>query len=199
MKQAEGPVKAASFLCPPSLREECAGGLAFGIGRTRENVARFGKEFPHVTDAAGRWRMLPATLPVDWEVPGRRMPHGNWTAGFWVGLLWIAYEETGEETFRNAALRWSEHLEPRKHDLTTQAVGFLFYPSFVRGYGISGDPRLRATALRAADSLWRRYNPRARLIQACGPLSHPELDGWCNIDSMMNVPLLWWAHRETGR
>ena len=28
----------------------------------------------------------------------------QWTCGFWPGEIWLAYEATGEETFKNAAL-----------------------------------------------------------------------------------------------
>jgi len=43
--------------------------------------------YPHVTEG-GRWL---------------RSADGLWTGGFWIGLLWSAFEERGDERFRAAA------------------------------------------------------------------------------------------------
>jgi len=47
-------------------------------------------DFPNTTEG-GRW-LLSA--------------HGGWTAGFWVGLLWLGHLERREERLRAEAGRW---------------------------------------------------------------------------------------------
>jgi unsaturated chondroitin disaccharide hydrolase len=75
------------------------------------------------------------------------------------------------------------------HDL-----GFLFYPSFCIGYGITKDNYLKSAALTAADSLLSRFNDKNSAITVSGD---PKESGLTAIDTMMNLPLLWWAYERT--
>lgn len=151
--------------------------------------------FPHVTDD-GRWRTWPADVYAGWD--GDRWSHGNWTCGFWVGLLWLAYLRTRDARFEGWARSFGELIAPRQHDGNTHDIGFVFYPSFALGSWVAEDERLRAPALEAARTLVTRFNPRGGYLQAWGPLDHPLARGSTAIDTMMNLPLLWWAAHETG-
>jgi unsaturated chondroitin disaccharide hydrolase len=53
-------------------------------------------------------------------------------------------------------------------------------------------------AVAAARTLARRYNARGGYLQAWGPLDHPLARRSSAIDTMMNLPLLWWAARAAG-
>jgi unsaturated chondroitin disaccharide hydrolase len=150
--------------------------------------------FPHVTDE-GRWRTWRADVFAGWD--GDRWSHGNWTCGFWVGLLWLAYLRTRDERFKRWAEHYGELVAPRSRDENTHDIGFIFYPSFSLGHWITGADEWRAPAVEAAHTLATRFNPRGGYLQAWGPLDHPLARASTAIDTMMNLPLLWWAARET--
>ena len=153
------------------------------------------REFPHVTEG-GRWRTWPADVYAGWD--GDRWSHGNWTCGFWVGLLWLAFLRTRDPRFAVWARRFGDLVAPRQHDRNTHDIGFVFYPSFALGFSVTGAEELKAPALEAARTLTTRFNPRGGYLQAWGPLDHPLARRSTAIDTMMNLPLLWWAARETG-
>ncbi|MGH2351541.1 MAG: glycoside hydrolase family 88 protein [Chloroflexota bacterium] len=171
----------------------------WAVSQVERTAARLhaegGRTFPHVTDG-GRWRTWPADVYAGWD--GDRWSHGNWTCGFWVGLLWLAYLRTGEARFERWARAFGELVAPRQDDQNTHDLGFVFYPSFALGHWITGDESLKAPAVRAARTLLKRFNPQGRYLQAWGPLDHPLARRSTAIDTMMNLPLLWWAARVTG-
>ncbi|MGW1786245.1 glycoside hydrolase family 88 protein [Streptomyces sp. NPDC002143] len=124
--------------------------------------------------------------------------NGDWVGGFWPGTLWMAWLHTEDEAFRTWALASAEKLAPRQYDTGTHDLGFLFYPSWVTAWRLTGDDVWRAGAVRAADSLIQRYNPRGRFIRAWGALTDPRNAGRVIIDTMMNLDLLAFASRQTG-
>ncbi|MEU9476023.1 glucuronyl hydrolase [Streptomyces sp. NPDC048191] len=124
--------------------------------------------------------------------------NGDWVGGFWPGTLWMAYLHSGDETFRTLALDSARKLAPRQHDTSTHDLGFLFYPSWVTAWRLTGDDTWRAGAVQAADSLIRRYNPRGRFIRAWGALDDPVNAGRAIMDTIMNLDLLDFASRQTG-
>lgn len=154
-----------------------------------------GDRFPHITEH-GRWRTLPGDDRPRWE--GGRWRHGNWTGGFWVGALWLALWATGRVSYGAMARDWLARLAGRECDETSHDLGFLFYPSHVVGHAVTGDRTLVGPALVAADRVAQRFVPAAGYIQAWGPRGHPDWIGTSTIDTMMNLPLLWWAARISG-
>ncbi|MDR1444135.1 MAG: glycoside hydrolase family 88 protein [Treponema sp.] len=117
-----------------------------------------------------------------------------WTNGFWPGILWLMYAETGSKTCRRAAEAVETRLdtalagyEGLHHDL-----GFMWTLSAGMDFKLTGNPLSRVRALHAANLLAGRYNPRGRFIRAWNK-GH---SGWIIIDSMMNLPLLYWASKE---
>ncbi|MEU8690178.1 glycoside hydrolase family 88 protein [Streptomyces sp. NPDC048665] len=124
--------------------------------------------------------------------------NGDWVGGFWPGTLWMAYLRTQDDMFRTLALDWARRLAPRRYDTTTHDLGFLFYPSWVTAWRLTGDETWSAGAVQAADSLIRRYNPRGRFIRAWGALDTPQNAGRVIMDTLMNLDLLAFASRRTG-
>ena len=112
--------------------------------------------------------------------------NGDWVGGFWPGTLWMAYLHSGDEDFRTLALDSAQGLAPRRYDTSTHDLGFLFYPSWVTAWRLTGDSTWKDGAIGAADSLIQRYNPRGRFIRAWGALSDPGNAGRVIIDTMMN-------------
>ncbi|GHE47646.1 glycoside hydrolase family 88 protein [Streptomyces capitiformicae] len=124
--------------------------------------------------------------------------NGSWVGGFWPGTLWMAWLHTEDHAFRSWAMASAEKLAPRQYDTGTHDLGFLFYPSWVTAWRLTGDDVWRTGAIRAADSLIQRYNPRGHFIRAWGALTDPKNAGRVIIDTMMNLDLLAFASRRTG-
>ncbi len=130
---------------------------------------------------------------------------GFWTNGFWPGMLWQMYSATEDEIYKETAEGVEERLaglldtfESLDHD-----IGFLFLPSAVANYRKTGNKDARRRGLHAANILAGRFNPVGKFIRAwngsVGPvLGEKESSGGMIIDCMMNIPLLYWAAKETG-
>jgi unsaturated chondroitin disaccharide hydrolase len=155
--------------------------LDYCVAQTRANLDRL-DAFPHTT-RQGRWRTS---------------EHGRWTAGHWIGVIWLAYLRSGDADLRDAAYRWSARLEPRKSDTSTHDMGFLFFPSFVRGYRITGDRWFRDAAIEAARALATRFHTPGNYIQAWDEAEDPVHRGRTIVDTVMNLPLLLWAAEEAN-
>ena len=163
-------------------------------------AAALGEDFPHVTEA-GRWKTLAGRAGPRWH--GTAWRHGNWTGGFWVGCLWLAAMLSDEAPYAAEARRWADRLSGRERDDATHDLGFLFYPSHAVADLLGHNGALAARALAAADTVLTRFvriDPGGDrgYIQAWGPRGDPEWAGTSTIDTMMNLPLLWWAGRKTG-
>ncbi|MEU9366799.1 glycoside hydrolase family 88 protein [Streptomyces avermitilis] len=124
--------------------------------------------------------------------------NGDWVGGFWPGTLWMAWLYSKDEELRTLALDSARKLAPRQHDTSTHDLGFLFSPSWVTAWRLTGDDTWRRGAVQAADSLIQRYNPRGRFLRAWGALDDPNNAGRVIIDTMMNLDLLAFAGRQTG-
>ncbi|MGH6656313.1 MAG: glycoside hydrolase family 88 protein [Actinocrinis sp.] len=159
------------------------------------NIAEFGERYPGDTTVQGTYRLRPAT---------RDQPEGSnvgWTTSFWPGMLWLAYDLTGHEAYRDAAAShvrgFAERVE-RRIDLSTHDLGFLYTLGCVTAWRRTGDHAARQAALAAADHLLTRILEPAGIIQAWGDLQDPRQRGRTIIDSLMNTPLLFWAGQTTG-
>ena len=127
--------------------------------------------------------------------------NNDWTTSFWTGMLWLSWEVTNDDFFREAAnnciadfrRRLDERIAVDTHDL-----GFLYTLSCVAAWKLTENKFARDTALKAADLLMIRYFEKAGIIQAWGNLNDPNQKGRIIIDCAMNLPLLYWASRETG-
>ncbi len=124
----------------------------------------------------------------------------QWTAGFWPGELWLAFEHSGEAVFRHAAQvqvqsflhRIVNRIETDHHDM-----GFLYSPSCIAAWKLVRDEDGRKAAILAADQLIERFQPIGQFIQAWGRKGVAEEYRYI-IDCLLNLPLLYWASRETG-
>lgn len=124
----------------------------------------------------------------------------GWNTGFWTGILWHAYEMTGDEKYKKVASsqipsfykRIVEKLGVDHHDM-----GFLYTPSCVAAYKLTGDKTAREAAIKAADQLISRYKEKGEFIQAWGRVDDPKSYRLI-VDCLLNIPLLYWAAKETG-
>lgn len=126
--------------------------------------------------------------------------NNQWTCGFWPGEIWLTYERTGEERFRQAGLTLVESFDRRirhKRSVNHHDMGFLYTPSCVAAYRLTGDERARSAALLAAGQLLSRFQIKGEFLQAWGRMGSPVNYRFI-IDCLMNLPLLYWAAEETG-
>jgi len=124
----------------------------------------------------------------------------GWTDGFWPGELNLAYQATGNKKFLDAAGEYIPLFFDRivdKIQVDHHDMGFLYSPSCVAYYEETKDRMARRAALLAADNLLLRYHEIGRFLQCWGTIGARDNYRFI-IDSMLNVPLLFWAWKETG-
>lgn len=120
-----------------------------------------------------------------------------WTNGFWPGLMWLMYVGTKNEMYKEVAERSEGLLDDAfaEYDHLHHDVGFMWHISSGVNYRLFGEKKSRVRTTIAADILASRYNPRGGYIRSWNN-DTPDSEGWVIIDSMMNIPLLYWASRE---
>ena len=130
----------------------------------------------------------------------RQTENTDWTEGFWTGELWLAYESNKDDKLKEAALcqvdnflyRIEHHINTDHHDM-----GFLYSPSCVAAYKLTGSEVGKRAALLAADNLMKRFHEKGQFFQAWGKIG--DKDNYrLIIDCLMNMPLLFWASKVTG-
>ena len=153
--------------------------------RIRDTAARVTKDFPHWADPeTGSWTTT---------------PQGDWTGGFWIGMLWLAAAATGDGRYRAWAEPYAERLRARI-DAETVFKAFPAYYGAALGAILHDAPAARDIAVQTARSLTRLYAPTLRLV----PLGAHAEEGAhigateTSIDSLQAATLLFWAAGVTG-
>lgn len=171
----------------PEITEgEAREALEAATGQVLRVLPRFTSRFPRAYSENG---FYPPADNVDW------------TPGFWTGEIWLAYEYTRDSRLRAACDIQMESFLKRineKTDVETHDLGFMYSPSCVAGYKLTGSGVGREAAVKAADQLTTRFHERGQFIQAWGPLNAPD-NYRLIIDCLLNLPLLYWACEETGK
>ena len=129
-------------------------------------------------------------------------PVERWCDGFWPGIIWLAWAQSGEPRLRSAAEDCLARLAPRLHGAEANYdLGFLYAYSFALGHRLTGAAAYRETALAAARRLCDFFSPAAEIITIHYPERVQAFGAerlTSKIDVMMNLTLLWWAYRESG-
>lgn len=122
-----------------------------------------------------------------------------WTNGFWGGIQWLMYQDTGEERYAQIARISEERLEQCFNDYygLHHDVGFMFIPTAIADWQLTGNPNSRKIGMHAANLLAGRFNPVGKFIRAWNDLEE-DTRGWAIIDCMFNISLLYWASEESG-
>ena len=115
----------------------------------------------------------------------------NWCEGFLGGQLWLVYQATGDEYFREKAEHYSRLLEHRKTDRNVHDLGFLFFSTWKRWYDITGEEDKNAVVVEAGQTLAKRFKEKGEYLRSF--VSDESLF----IDIMMNVPIIFYAAQET--
>lgn len=124
-----------------------------------------------------------------------------WTNGFWGGLMWLMYQETGNEEYKKTAERSEELLDEalKVYKKLHHDVGFMWHLTSGANYRITGNESSCTRNLLAAASLFSRYNISGDYIRAWNePMGEIDSAGFSIIDCLMNLSLLYWASEEIG-
>jgi len=170
---------------PVLTQEQLKDAFHQALKKIDENLETFTYKFPA---SASKNNVYPAVDNTDWS------------SSFWTGMLWLAYEMTGDEKYRKVAEihldSFKERIEEGKH-IDTHDLGFLYSLSCVAAYKLTGNEDAKETALKAANHLIGRYKEKGEFIQAWGSIHDPK-NYRLIIDCCMNLPLLYWASEVTG-
>jgi unsaturated chondroitin disaccharide hydrolase len=161
-----------------SLRPRLERAFRFAASQVRATIERDPEFFPIYT-THGRWRH-----------EGERWT--DWCAGFHTGMMWIIAGRTGDPWWQRNAEHYSRLLEYRQHDRDVHDLGFIFLNTYLPWYRLTGDDHLREVLITAGRTLALRFNHRGKYLRS---FVAPES---LFIDIMMNVPLIFYAARETG-
>ncbi|THE12926.1 glucuronyl hydrolase [Enterococcus hirae] len=152
--------------------------IAWCCDKIEKNMDRFLLDFPSACATHGKYRIK---------------PNDDWTNGFWTGMIWLAYEWTGQEKFLVRAMenihsfqeRLTNHFVLDHHD-----IGFLYSLSAGAGYRLTNSQLCKQELLQAADILIARFHENGNFIQAWGAYGDPQ-EYRLIIDSLINLPLLF--------
>lgn len=171
--------------------EEVEKALAFSAEQVLRNLPEFTDKFQKAYSEDGFYQ------PIE---------NNYWTTGFWTGEIWLSYEYMKEKNAKDAeGLRKAGDIQvesflyriDNKIEVDHHDMGFLYSPSCVAAYKLTGNEKGKEAAIKAADQLITRYHPVGEFIQAWGPMDAPE-NYRLIIDCLLNLPLLYWASEETG-
>ena len=160
------------------LRPRLEQAFDFATRQVRATIERYPDFFPIYT-VGGKWK------------------HGgelwtDWCAGFHAGMMWLIARRTGDPWWRATAERYSRALEHKKYDRDVHDLGFIFLNTYLPWYELTGDERLREVLITAGRTLALRFNAKGAYLRS---FVAPES---LFIDIMMNVPLIFYAARESG-
>lgn len=118
-----------------------------------------------------------------------------WTNGFFAGLNWLLYNHTKNSEYRATAERNEQIMDACLSSYATldHDVGFLFHLMSGASYTLTGNTASKARNLFAASTLFSRFVLGGNYIRAWNA---PERINWTIIDTMMNLPLLYWASNQ---
>lgn len=125
-----------------------------------------------------------------WDCTGERWTH--WCEGFFPGIMWQIHQKTGDAWWRQQAERYSERLEPRKHDRNVHDLGFVFISTYLPWLQVTGEERLNEVLIEAGRTLAMRFQPQGQYL--CSFLGPQSLF----VDIMMNVGIIFYAAQQTN-
>ncbi|KAA5825189.1 glucuronyl hydrolase [Algibacter amylolyticus] len=129
----------------------------------------------------------------NWKLVGVK----DWCSGFWPGVLWYAYEASGDEYIKKEAEKFTLPIKQIAYSSASDHdIGFQVYCSFGNGYRLTGNTEYKEVMLAAADTLATLYNPIVGSIHSW-PMK-PQYPHNTIIDNMMNLELLFWAAKNGG-
>ena len=120
-----------------------------------------------------------------------------WTSGFWPGMIRLVLNDVPDAELEDIAKSQEDRLyalldHPDFFEIHHD-VGFQFQPTSVHRYQQTGDPQGLVRGCVAATLLMGRLNVAGGVSEAWNA---DDRRGFSIIDTMMNLPLLFWAAAE---
>ena len=118
-----------------------------------------------------------------------------WCSGFYPGSLWYVYEYTGDERYKELALKYQAGLEPLRFRKDDHDIGFQLMCSYGNCLRLTGNQECVPVLIDGANSLATRFDPEVGCTRSWsfGKWSFPVI-----IDNMMNMELLLKATEMGG-
>lgn len=113
-----------------------------------------------------------------------------WCSGFFPGSLWYVYEYTGDEKYKELALKYQAGLEPLRYRTDDHDIGFQLMCSYGNCLRITGDTLCAPVIVDGANSLATRFNPVVGCTKSWDSRRYAFS---VIIDNMMNLELLFKA------
>lgn len=136
-------------------------------------------------------RVKQLLFPRTFEHDSLKLVHsGDWTSGFWPGILWFMYDITGKTSWQAAAREYTASMIKEPYNRNSHDVGFKVFNSYGNGYRLSGDSSYKRLILDGAKTLATRFNPKTGCIKSW---DFPQWQYPVIIDNMMNLELLFAA------
>lgn len=184
---AAGLLVAAACARPASLADEALDYCVKKVAGVQERLgADYGESPRNIAPGDCRWNLTPVCQE-------------NWTMGFWPGILWYAYEASGDAALETAARGYTEALDfIARQPAYDHDIGFIMFPSFGNGFRLTGDPAYKEAVLATAERLAALFNPAVGTILSW-PREVPNFGGHNTImDNMLNLETLLWAAENGG-
>ena len=184
---AVGLLLAAACARPASLADEALDYCVKKVAGVQERLgADYGESPRNIAPGDCRWNLTPVCQE-------------NWTMGFWPGILWYAYEASGDAALETAARGYTEALDfIARQPAYDHDIGFIMFPSFGNGFRLTGDPAYKEAVLATAERLAALFNPAVGTILSW-PREVPNFGGHNTImDNMLNLETLLWAAENGG-
>ena len=130
-----------------------------------------------------------AVYPRSIRPNGKLMHSGYkwWCSGFYPGSLWLVYEHTGQERFKELALKYQVGLEPLRFRTDDHDIGFQLMCSYGNCLRLTKDESCVPVLLDGAKSLATRFDPEVGCTRSW---DHKIYTFPVIIDNMMNLELL---------
>ena len=184
---AAGLLLAAACARPASLADEALDYCVQKVTGVQERLgADYGESPRNIAPGDCRWNLTPVSQE-------------NWTMGFWPGILWYAYEASGDAALETAARGYTEALDfIARQPAYDHDIGFIMFPSFGNGFRLTGDPAYKEAVLATAERLAALFNPAVGTILSW-PREVSNFGGHNTImDNMLNLETLLWAAENGG-
>lgn len=141
---------------PQITEQEIREAMDFSTAQVKRNLPEFTTKFQKAYSENGFY------APTD---------NVDWTTGFWTGEIWLSYEDTGKDIYKKAGEiqidsflnRIENKIEVDHHDM-----GFLYSPSCVAGYKLTGNETGRKAAILGSRSAHPQISPGGQFYTGVG-------------------------------
>jgi unsaturated chondroitin disaccharide hydrolase len=167
---------------------------------TPEKITFITGQYDHILSVATDLTRFPRTTDANGDLVSTDIY--DWTSGFFAGNLWYLYELTGDQKWKDEAIKWTEALDSIQYWSGNHDVGFMMNCSYGNGLRLAGKEEYKQVLIQTAESLCKRYNPITKCIKSWNyRKAWNDTTEWFYpviIDNMMNLELLFKASQFSG-